>query len=321
MTQTILTACWHVTLFGVAISAAGTQQPSVERFGFYEATFEAQRDDDNPYTEVEAEALLQCPDGTQRRLPLFWDGGHQWKLRLSPDVEGRWNYHIESNDPSLNQVQGSVQCVPSRRAGGIQVSSRDPHHFQRQDGTPFLFWGDTAWALYLDNQPEQLNQAGALHYVDLRAAEGINVIHSMLLSEAGWGNSGGPPFRDLQHEVINPEYWQEVDRRLRSVNDKGITAGLVLGWGDKGGAGAVRLAPVPRRQGATTLCAIHRCPLWSIRHLFHCRRRVARRDPQPGEHRGSGAAAIQRDRRRVGRSQRSSAHGGHPSDDGPGQHT
>ena len=56
----------------------------------------------------------------------------------------------------------------------------------------------------------------------------------MLLSEAGWGNQGGPPFDDIAAETLNPAYWQEVDVRLRHVNDRGIVAGLALAWGDKG---------------------------------------------------------------------------------------
>ncbi len=56
----------------------------------------------------------------------------------------------------------------------------------------------------------------------------------MLLSEAGWGNSGGPPFHDIKAQRINPGYWQEVDRRLAYLNRQGVTGGLALAWGNKG---------------------------------------------------------------------------------------
>jgi hypothetical protein len=107
------------------------------------------------------------------------------------------------------------------------------HHFVRQDGTPFLFWGDTAWALYQDEESEKLDRNAVLHYIDERASQGINVIHSMLLQEAGWGNKNGPPFQNLSKEILNPAYWQEIDIRLRYLNQKGIIGGLVLAWGDK----------------------------------------------------------------------------------------
>lgn len=51
---------------------------------------------------------------------------------------------------------------------------------------------------------------------------------------AGWGNNGGPPFEDIAAQEINPAYWQEVDLRLRYLNEQGMIGGLVLAWGDKG---------------------------------------------------------------------------------------
>jgi hypothetical protein len=107
------------------------------------------------------------------------------------------------------------------------------HHFTYQNGTPFLFWGDTAWALYQDEVSEKLDRDAVFHYIDKRAHQGINVVHSMLMQEAGWGNKNGPPFDNLSEEIINPAYWQEIDIRLKYLNEKGIIGGLVLAWGDK----------------------------------------------------------------------------------------
>jgi len=107
------------------------------------------------------------------------------------------------------------------------------HHFQRQNGDPFWFLGDTAWALYTDTLQEGHNRETAQHYIETRAAQGFNVLHSMLLSEAGDGNSGGPPWHDLPAERLNPAYWQEIDCRVAYANAKGMVCGLALAWGDK----------------------------------------------------------------------------------------
>jgi hypothetical protein len=112
--------------------------------------------------------------------------------------------------------------------------SEFPLHFERQDGSPFWFLGDTAWALFTTSAAEKHDRAAALAYIDARAAQGFNVLHSMLLSEAGWGNDGGMPFEDLAAERINPGYWQEVDRRVAHANRRGVVCGLALAWGDKG---------------------------------------------------------------------------------------
>ncbi|MHC4367756.1 MAG: apiosidase-like domain-containing protein, partial [Planctomycetota bacterium] len=117
--------------------------------------------------------------------------------------------------------------------GSIRPMPRYSHHFAYQDGTPFLFWADTAWALYQDEASEKLDREAVFHYIDERADQGINVMHSMLLQEAGWGNRGGDPFESMKEQTLNPAYWREIDVRLRYLNDKGIIAGLVPAWGDK----------------------------------------------------------------------------------------
>ena len=111
-----------------------------------------------------------------------------------------------------------------------------PRHFERQDGSPFWFLGDTAWALYTDKAEEKHDRAAALRYIDARAAQGFNVLHSMLLSEAGWGNQGGLPWDDIAAQKLNPGYWQEVDLRLAHANSQGdrLRPGAGLGRQAKG---------------------------------------------------------------------------------------
>jgi hypothetical protein len=111
--------------------------------------------------------------------------------------------------------------------------SGHPSHFERQDGSRFWWLGDTAWSLFVDRAETNLDRAAVEHYIDVRASQGFNVVHSMLLQEDGWINCAGPPFVDLATEQINPAYWQEVDSRLAYLNSKDIVGGLVLAWGRK----------------------------------------------------------------------------------------
>jgi hypothetical protein len=205
----------------------------IEQYGLFEISFQAQGRYDNPFTDLDAEATVLRPDGAIWTVPLFWDGGQTWKLRVSPDLPGEWSCTIRSKDAGLNGQSAFFRCAPSDRRGSIQPMAGHSHHFSHQDGTPFLFWGDTAWGLFLDNEEEELDRGVVFHYIEKRTAEGVNVIHAMLLSEAGWGNSGGAPFFDLTTARLNPAYWQEVDVRLQHLNQNGIIGGLVLAWGDK----------------------------------------------------------------------------------------
>lgn len=207
---------------------------AVPRFGIWTHTFQHARSVSNPYRAVSATAQLTAPDGTGvRSIPLFWDGGTTWRVRFSPDVVGTWQWRTQSDDRGLDGACGTFEVVPSDRRGSLEPMAGYPHHFQRQDGSPTWFLGETAWSLYVDDAGQAHDRAAAEHHIDVRAAQGFNVVHSMLMSELGWSNAGGPPFEDLAGERINPAYWQEVDRRLAYLNGKGMVAGLVLAWARK----------------------------------------------------------------------------------------
>ena len=222
-----------VTCTVAFVGQRASAEQSVERFGVYEAAFRTLGRYSNPYTDLDADAELQRPDGSTWTIPLFWDGGATWKLRVSPDLTGDWSYRLRSRDKGLSGKTGSFTCTPSSRRGSIQPMVNRPHHFQYQNGDPLWFMGDTAWALFTDSRDERHDRAAAEKYLRTRAAQGFNVVHSMVLSEAGWGNRGGLPFENMAHQTINPGYWQEVDHRVAYANRQGIVVGLAIAWGDK----------------------------------------------------------------------------------------
>ena len=228
--------------FGVArlvflilvVAKSAVAEDDVPKFGLFEQSFQHAGDYENAYVEASATVEFTLPDGnTQHRMPLFWDGGKTWRFRVSPNVTGPWSYRLRSRDTGLDGHRGRFTVTDSPRQGSIRTMDGHPRHFQRQDGSPFWFLGDTAWALYTDSQVERHDRETAVKYVDARAEQGFNVLHSMLLSEAGWGNRGGPPFHDMTSQQINPGYWQEVDWRVAHVNRRGMVAGLAVAWGDK----------------------------------------------------------------------------------------
>lgn len=222
-------------LLGASLARVGAaaESPAVDRFDIFEKAFNAEGDYANPYTGLEAEAEIRRPDGTTWNVPLFWDGGKTWKMRVSPDFVGNWTWRVRSADTGLNGQSGQFECRASKRRGSVVPMPSAPRHFQYQDGTPMWFMGDTAWGLYTDDDKEKHHRAQVEHYIDTRAGQGFTAMHSMLLSEAGLGNPGGPPFRDIGEEKINPAYWREVDERLAYVNSHGIIGGLAIAWGDK----------------------------------------------------------------------------------------
>jgi hypothetical protein len=218
----------------VIVQVNNISQREIPALGIFEQGFIHSGNYQNPYTEVEATATFTNPQGKTQTIPLFWDGGKTWKLRFSPNIEGTWKWSVKSNDSGLNNQSGSFKTIAAQSKGGIQVNPKYPHHFSYQDGTPFWLLGDTHWTLYNSIPKEKLDQNSVKEYIDQRAKQGFNYIHSNLMSRAT--NEGGSAFDNLSEQTLNPGYWQEVDSRIKYLNKKGITAMLFLSWAKDGGS-------------------------------------------------------------------------------------
>ncbi|MDY6939120.1 MAG: DUF4038 domain-containing protein [Cyanobacteriota bacterium] len=222
----------------IAVNATGeTQVPSL---GLFEQAFTTTGDYGNPYAEVTATATFTAPDGTIKSIPLFWDGGDRWKVRFSPNGEGTWQWNIESNDRALNGQSGSFTSLKSDLPGGVRVRASHPHHFEREDGTPFWLFGDTNWSLVSTDDRENLDREAVKHYIDVRAEQQFNYIHTNLLVD---DNDGGAAFKSYANETINPAFWQEVDARLQYAHDRDIMVMLFLAWAKDGAVGDWRQFP------------------------------------------------------------------------------
>jgi hypothetical protein len=203
--------------------------PVVSRYRVFERSFAQSGSYANPYIEVDATATVLGPDGVSRTVPLFWDGGATWTMRFSPDGAGRWTWRVGSADAGLDGRAGAFVVLDRARGGGIRRRSGSPQHFERQDGTPFWWMGDTQWRGFGTDPAEGLDHSSVLHYLDVRAAQGFNYVHAGLMSPGM--NEGGSVFESVPDETLNPAYFREVDARVRAMNERGITAGIVLAWG------------------------------------------------------------------------------------------
>jgi hypothetical protein len=198
-------------------------------YGVFERTFTQSGGYSNPYLDASATATFTSPDGRVLTAPLFWDGGDTWTVRFSPDVTGTWSYRTDSNDAGLEGRTGVFEAGAAASRGGIRRRSASPYHFERQDGTPFWWMGDTLWRGFGRDAAEGLDRSSFIHYLDVRSGQGFNYVHASLMDPGE--NEGGPVFESVTDETLNPAYFREVDARVRAMNARGITAGIVLAWG------------------------------------------------------------------------------------------
>lgn len=101
-----------------------------------------------------------------------------------------------------------------------------------EDGSPFLYLGDTAWELF-----HRLNREEADFYLENRAQKGFTVIQAVVLAEHG-GLTEPNAFGDLpliDNDLSKPDegYFKHVDYVVNSAAEKGLFIGMLPTWGDK----------------------------------------------------------------------------------------
>lgn len=104
--------------------------------------------------------------------------------------------------------------------------------FQYEDGSPFLWLGDTAWELF-----HVLNREETIYYLDNRSSKGFTVVLSVLISERN-GLSipnayGELPLVDKNPRRPNEKYFQHVDFVVTEAKKRGLFVGILPTWADK----------------------------------------------------------------------------------------
>ena len=217
-----------------------------------EITFTATRDHRNPFCDVTLDAVFQTPQGRTLKVPGFWAGGRQWKVRYASPEAGthRWRSACSiTADQGLHDRTGTVTVEPYRgenplyRHGPVRVAA-DRRHFEHLDGTPFFWLGDTWWMglCHRLHWPEEFRQLAAD-----RKAKGFNVIQivaglypDMPAFDPRGANEAGFAWQK-DYSRIRPEYFDQADKRLKYLVDQGFVP-CIVGLGDTIFRGWARIA-------------------------------------------------------------------------------
>ncbi len=187
----------------------------------------------NRYKEVWLKGEFRGPSRIVE-IEGFWDGGDVWKVRMAPTELGTWNYTITGSEPTFS-ASGSFECVESNSKGFIRSNPARPYTFMYDDGTPFLWRGDTSWRGYTS----LLSYEGRWQpYIDLRASQGYTVVQSIVVSYIGgmnfWKNEGGLCFVEnadsKDYDQLNPDYFHWIDKRIDYALSKGIVPVMLFTW-------------------------------------------------------------------------------------------
>jgi len=226
-------------VFGLAILAmqavgqfAAWPGESVHTWQRWEHALTSASDYKNPYADVVLRVKYSGPDGRTLRAFGFWDGGDTFRIRCAFPTPGTWQWKTECTDTAnsgLHKQSGTVNVLPYRgdnplyRRGFLRVSD-NRRYLTYGDGTPFLWIGDTAWAV-----PHRASDEEWDSYIADRKGKHFTLIQ--IASAPQWAGQsdrrGERPFTDQECAQWNPAYWQSFERKVERANEAGLVALLV----------------------------------------------------------------------------------------------
>ena len=196
----------------------------------------------NPFMEIQLDAIITQPDGAQLRVPAFWAGGNRWCFRYASATPGLHTWRSECSDasnPKLHGLAGKIEVTAYHgenvlyKHGPLRVA-KGQQHFEHVDGTPFLWLADTWWK----NLCKRMTWEAFQELTADRKAKGFSVIQIVCgpypdenFFQPSWENEGGLPYLAKDLSVVNPKYFEYADRRLKHLVDSGLVPAIVGAWG------------------------------------------------------------------------------------------
>ncbi|MGE5220801.1 MAG: DUF4038 domain-containing protein [Omnitrophica WOR_2 bacterium] len=195
----------------------------------------------DPFNDLELDVLLTHESGPTYRVPTYWAGGQEWRVRFAPPLPGSYQVITECTDKDSDLHGKTTNLLVSPYTGkdpllshGALKVAASRRTLEYSDGTPFFWLGDTWWMGLCKRLPwpDGFQQLAAD-----RAAKGFTVIQivaglypDMPGFDPRGENEAGFPW-EPGYARINPSYFDMADLRIRWMVKSGLTPCIVSGWG------------------------------------------------------------------------------------------
>ncbi len=206
-----------------------------------EFALQAERSYDDIFNQLDVDAVFTGPDGTSLRVPAFWAGGREFRVRFAAPAPGRYTFRTEATgaDPGVHGVEGVVEAGPYTgenplyRHGRIRVAE-NRRTFQHEDGTPFFWLADTWWM----GLCQRLSFPGGFRTLTAdRVTKGFTAIQiiaglypDMPAFDPRGANEAGFPWTEDYARIV-PAYFDMADLRLEWLIASGLVPCIVGCWG------------------------------------------------------------------------------------------
>lgn len=227
-----------------AFSQEAAEVKTLKKWEVADFLFKSETPHENPF-QVDFMAIVTPPKGAPLNVRGFFNGDGTWVLRISPEKTGDWKIRTQSSDPNLSGIEQTFICSeePAPGAHGpLKVDPDHPHHFIYADGTRHFLLGyecDWLWALDVGN-----NKLPAVSkFLDTLKAHGFNhILINTYAHDTSWmkgktsdDDYGPPPLfawegdnEKPDHSWLNLSFWKHYDRVIGAMNDRNITAHIMI---------------------------------------------------------------------------------------------
>ncbi|HEV3202142.1 MAG TPA: DUF5060 domain-containing protein [Bryobacteraceae bacterium] len=223
---TILIALASLALRGQTPAAAPSPCSNTPTYSPCEMVFELSDKDaaahPNPYMTVDVKVEFRSPRRRTLAVPAYWDGGRRMVVRFSPNEAGDWDYHVAGNIADWADKEGSFTAVASDSRGFIRPANQ--HHWAYTERDTRGLDQAHLWMGASEMLFATLDDAAFRSVADARAAQKFNHLRCLVVSPEQARAFASPDSPGI-------EYFQRLDQRVRYLNQKGITADLVLAGG------------------------------------------------------------------------------------------
>ena len=196
----------------------------------------------DPFNELELDAVISHENGKSWVVPAFWAGGKVWKVRFCAIYQGKYKVISKSSDiddTGLHGIEYTLDITafnsnnPLYKYGSLQINA-SKQYFEYANGKPFFWLGDTWWM----GLSERLTWPKDFQLLTQdRVKKGFSVIQIVAglypdmdsFDERGRNEAGFP--WEKGYSTINPSYFDMADLKIKYLVYSALVPCILGSWG------------------------------------------------------------------------------------------
>ena len=203
-------------------------QTKIEKWHIFEITLKGEAKG-NPFIDVKLTADFS--NGTVKKtITGFYDGNGIYKIRFMPQETGSWSYITSSNSKLLQNKKGKFECISNTGNNHGPVVVKDTFNFAYSDNKSYFPFGTTCygWVHQGDSLAEQTLKTLSKGY--------FNKMRMCIFpKDYDWNKNEpllypfeGKPLTAWDYTRFNPQYFQNIEKRIGQLDSMGIEADLIV---------------------------------------------------------------------------------------------